>query len=574
LALAASELGTWEWDLGTGVTRWDATLARLFGLAPVPLEGTFEAWVARLHPDDVDRALAAVDRMIADKADYVVEHRVIWPDGSVHWLHVRGAVRLDDNGTVIGAVGYSQDVTERKLLELEAAVRALEAERAAEGERLQRVRLEFLTGLDSAVMAAVDHRKLMRDVTAAAVPHLGDWCAVHFLPGPGGAPDVEVAHRDPDKVRWAREILGRFPYDPQALTGVPAVIRTGRLEFIRDVDEAAVDAAIDGTVHATARDELRSVIDELRLTSVITVPLHTKRGVVGAMQFVSAESGRRYDHEDVALAQAVAGRVAEALHHAWLTEQHRTIADTLQAALLPPQLPVIDGVSVAVRYWPAGTVNDVGGDFYDVFRIDEARWAVVIGDVCGTGPDAAAVTVIARHTIRAAAKHSASHHEVLEWTNDALHAGGRDRFCTAIYSTLTSAAQSSWLFTSIAAGHPLPILVRADGTTTTIGQPGTLLGVLPTVKATTAVVRLDIGDTVVLYTDGLTDVRPPHDLDPDRLARLVSEAASSDGSAEQVAGRLAAAIEALLPVRQRDDDLALVVLRVMPTHEACSAHEH
>ncbi|MDQ1426489.1 MAG: hypothetical protein QOD72_3987, partial [Acidimicrobiaceae bacterium] len=514
LALAAAELGTWEWDMRTGVTVWDATLARLFGLEPGAFEATFDGWVARLHPDDVDRTLAAVDQMVAQGSDSIVEHRVIWPDGTVHWLHGRGTVTLGADGTVAGAVGYAQDVTARKVLELEAAHRALEAERAAEGERLQRERLEFLTGLDSAVLAAVDHRRLMRDVTAAAVPHLGDWCAVHFLPGPGGVPEVEVAHRDPGKVRWAREIQDRFPYDPHAASGVPAVIRTGRLEFIRDVDEVIVEAAIEGTVHVAARDELRAVIDELRLTSVVTVPLRTKRGVVGAMQFVSAESGRRYDHEDVALAQAAAARVAEALHNAWLTEQQRTIADTLQAALLPPRLPVIDGVSVAVRYWPAGTVNDVGGDFYDVFRVDDGQWAVVIGDVCGTGADAAAVTAIARHTIRAAATHRASHHEVLDWTNDALHAGGRERFCTAIYSTLTPTAEASWLFTSIAAGHPLPVLVRADGTTITIGHPGTLLGVLPTVSATTGLVRLDIGDTLVLYTDGVTDARPPHHLHP------------------------------------------------------------
>jgi serine phosphatase RsbU (regulator of sigma subunit) len=421
-----------------------------------------------------------------------------------------------------------------------------------------------LTSLDSAVLAAVDHRRLMRDVTAAAVPHLGDWCALHFLPGPGGVPEVEVAHRDPGKVRWAREIQDRFPYDPHAVSGVPAVIRTGRLEFIREVDEVIVEAAIKGTVHVAARDELRAVIDELRLTSVVTVPLRTKRGVVGAMQFVSAESGRRYDHEDVALAQAAAARVAEALHNAWLTEQQRTIADTLQAALLPPRLPMIDGVSVAVRYWPAGTVNDVGGDFYDVFRVDDGQWAVVIGDVCGTGADAAAVTAIARHTIRAAATHRASHHEVLDWTNDALHAGGRERFCTVIYSTLTPTAEASWLFTSIAAGHPLPILVRADGTTTTVGHPGTLLGVVPTVSATTALLRLDVGDTLVLYTDGVTDVRPPHQLHPDSLVQLVTEAATTNASAEDVAAHLGAAIEEVLPIQQRNDDLAFVVLRVMP----------
>ncbi len=102
----------------------------------------------------------------------------------------------------------------------------------------------------------------------------------------------------------------------------------------------------------------------------------------------------------------------------------------------------------------------------------------MIGDVCGTGPNAAAVTAIARHTIRAAATHGADHHEVLAWVNDALHAGNRDLFCTAIYSTLEHVDDETWRFISVAGGHPLPIVVSADGSTHTVGRPGTLLGVL------------------------------------------------------------------------------------------------
>jgi PAS domain S-box-containing protein len=562
LALAAGDLGTWRWDMATGAMRWDVTMERLFGLEPGSFGGTFEAWVSLLHPDDVEEALAILERAIADQEPYEIEHRVLWPDGSVHWLHGRGQVTVDATGKVTGTIGCTIDVTTRKRLELDAARRTRDAEVLAERERLQRERLEALTALDEAALRARDHRTLMRDVTAAVLPHLGDWCAVCFVPEPGAAPEVEVAHRDPTKLRWAKELQEGFPYDSRAAMGIPAVIRTGKTEFLRDVEEELPDHVIGAGVHNAPSGEREAIAEELQLTNIITVPLHTKRGVIGAMQFVSAESKRQYDHEDVSLAQAAAGRVAEALDNAWLTEQHRTIARTLQAALLPPRIPQIEGVSIAVRHWAAGAVSEVGGDFYDVFRVDDQRWALVIGDVCGTGPNAAAVTAIARHTIRAAATHGASAVEVLYWANDALHAGNRELFCTAIYSTLERLDGSTWRYTCAAAGHPLPLLVRRDGSSSTVGQWGTLLGVVPTLTVVTETVDLEAGDTLVLYTDGVTDVAPPYGLDGDALIRMVTDAAMTEGTAEDVLERLGEAIQDLLPIPERNDDMALVVVRV------------
>ncbi len=290
-------------------------------------------------------------------------------------------------------------------------------------ERVLRERLEFLAELNRVALAANDYRSLMRAVTAAAVPELGDWCTLHFVPEPGGTPEVEVAHTDVAKIEWAAQMRQRYPFDPDGVRGIPAVIRTGRLEFLREIDPEFVDRAIHEAGGDAIRDELLDLVEKLQLTSVITVPLNTNRRTIGAMQFVSAESGRVYDHEDVALAQAAAGRIAEALDNVWLTEQHRLIATKLQAALLPPRLPEVDGLTIAAWYWAAGAVSEVGGDFYDAFAIDDRKWAVVIGDVCGTGPDAAAVTAIARHTIRAAATHGHQPAEVLSWLNDALARG-------------------------------------------------------------------------------------------------------------------------------------------------------
>ncbi len=560
LALSAGRLGTWRWDAATGVTVWDAGMERLFGLEPGTFDGSYEAWVSLLHPEDREAALEVLRDAMATRQPYEVEHRVVWPDGTLHWLQGRGLVITDGRGRPTGTIGCTVDITAQKLLEVETERRTREAERAAERGRLQRERLEVLGRLNDATMGANDHLTLMRKVTQAAVPHLGDWCTIHFCPNPGTPPEVEIAHRDPSRVRWARDLQQRFPYDPDGRNGVPRVIRTGELEFIPDV-EAVVDTLVEEAGDAAPVDELRTILDELHLTSVITAPLRTKAGVVGAMQFVSAESRRRYDEGDVALAVAAAGRVAEALTATWLMEQHREIASTLQAALLPPRLPEIDGIGLAVRYWPAGAVTIVGGDFYDVFLLGDDRWAIVIGDVCGSGPNAAAVTAIARHTIRAAAMHGAAGAEALEWTNLALHAGNRDLFCTAVFSTVER-TPDGWRFTSTAAGHPLPLLARADGAVSTVGELGSLLGVLPELELGTASVELRPGDTLILYTDGVTDVPPPDDLDPDTLALLVRQAATGAASAEIVADRLGRSLHELLPVARRNDDVAIVVARV------------
>ncbi len=311
-----------------------------------------------------------------------------------------------------------------------------------------------------------------------------------------------------------------------------------------------------GIDYATAE----AILDALQLTSVITVPLLTKHGVIGAIQFVSAESGRRYEPDDVALAEGVADRVAAALENLWLTDQYRHISVTLQQALLPPALPRVPGVDVAARYWPAGAVAAVGGDFYDLFATDADTWAVVIGDVCGTGPDAAALTGIARHTIRAAARHGCTHTEVTDWVNQAILQSGRDLFCTACYATLERDGEG-WRFRSAAAGHPLPLVVRASGEAHEVGHHGTLLGVFESVDVTPGESTLGAGDTLVLYTDGFNDLPPPSALAGPELVELVRLAAERE-TAHDIAEALHESVRRRVPELRRRDDIALLVLRV------------
>ena len=186
---------------------------------------------------------------------------------------------------------------------------------------------------------------------------------------------------------------------------------------------------------------------------------------------------------------------------------------------------------------------------------------MVIGDVCGTGPRAATLTGLARHTMRAAAWSGASGEEVLRQLNQAIWRSDRSTFCTAAYCELRLLADGPVLDVT-AGGHPLPILRRADGSNRLLGTPGTLLGAFLESEATTCTTKLSAGDSVVLYTDGVTDLAPPHGLSPDEMQEMAVAAAASGRSADAVAEALGDAIEAKLPLAERDDDIALLVLRI------------
>jgi len=473
------------------------------------------------------------------------------------------AIPLLREQTCVGVlgIGVDDDLDDRDVGFFEAVAaqvaQTIVRVQLIEGELRRRSELEFLANLTDTALRAVDHLDLMRQACAGAVPTLGDYCALHFLPESGGPPVVASAHVDPAKAAYVAALQTRYPYDPERPTGVPAVIRSGRPQFIPRLTREVVEDAIASL--SLPMNEAMPILEHLAITSAITVPLRTKRRVVGAMQVVSAESGRHYDEGDLALAEAAAGRLAEALDVAWSADQQRNIAVTLQQALLPPALPAIPGIDIAAQYWPAG-INPVGGDFYDVFAIDDQAWALVIGDACGTGPDAAALTSIARHTVRAAARHGVHTDDVMAWLNEAVLHSNRNLHCTACYATLT-AREGSWQLTSTAAGHPLPIVATSTGPQT-VGQPGTLLGAFDEITTETGHVQLHAGDVLVLYTDGITDLPPPYGIPADQLAELVHDLRELP-AARDIAEAIHQSLLERVPERSRQDDVALLVARIL-----------
>jgi len=236
----------------------------------------------------------------------------------------------------------------------------------------------------------------------------------------------------------------------------------------------------------------------------------------------------------------------------------RSLARTLQQTLIPPAPPEIPGLDIAAVYRPAGNGEEVGGDFYDVFEIAEDDWAVVVGDVRGKGTEAAVVTALIRHTLRAAAVRLPSPSASLRHLNDVMLQDGVDRFATVVLARLRR-HDGRWTVTISCGGHPLPLLAGRGRRPAFVGTPGTLLGVLHETVLHDVEIPLTGGDVVVFYTDGVTEGRRTDVFfDDDGLSRSVSRNA---GSAGTVADGILSDVMHFQGGVPRDD-IAVVAVRV------------
>jgi integral membrane sensor domain MASE1/serine phosphatase RsbU (regulator of sigma subunit) len=254
-----------------------------------------------------------------------------------------------------------------------------------------------------------------------------------------------------------------------------------------------------------------------------------------------------------------------------ITERRRAeeaaehIAATLQESLLPTHLPVVPGIETAVDFRAAGKRHLVGGDFYDLFQHDDGTWTVVVGDVLGKGATAAATTGLARYTLRAAAVHESRPSRILGLLNDAIRRQSPDQSCTVACGRLEINPVDGARVTMSVGGHPLPLLLRADGQVEPVGLNGTMLGVLSDPELADQTADLAPGDSLVLYTDGLTDAYAPGRIV--KRAGLVAALQSCAGrSATEIAGELQEAVLGSNSTEPRDD-IVLLILRV-PQHRA------
>jgi PAS domain S-box-containing protein len=503
--------------------------------------------VGRTLPEVVGQAgepFVPLIRRVLDEGDSLLDLELdavspARPGETSHYLASYTPVRGGD-GVVIGASAVVIDVTERR--------RALEAEREAAR------RASFMAEAGEVLDASMAYERVLRNLAQLAVPTLADWCAVSLLDEDGELRQVAVAHADPAKARWAVELGERYPpaIDPER--GVGKVLATSEPDVINEVtDELLRQAAVD--------DEHLAMLRELGLSAAVTAPLVARGRILGAISFVSAESSRRYEDADVQLLVELGRRAGVAVENARLYTERSRIAHTLQARLLPSRLPSPTGMRLAARYRAAGEYNEVGGDFYDAFERAPEEWVVLIGDVSGKGPEAAALTALARYTIRSAALNDWSPAHVLRRLNDTLLHEEESQFITVALAYLRREGERT-LVKLVLGGHPLPCVVRANGEVEMIGEPGTLLGIRSDVRLHESETVLEPGDALLLYTDGVIEAGPRGaPFGEDGLVELLRGLDGHD--AERLVSEVDAAAVEISTGRARDD-VALLAIEALP----------
>ena len=442
--------------------------------------------------------------------------------GRAFWLLTK-ATLLEDQGRTF-AVNIIEDVTDSKEAEL---------------------RQRFLAQAGQLLAYSLDYEETLQRVAQLAVPWLADWCAVDLPDEQGGIDQVALAHVDPAKVTMAEELRRRYPPDPDAPNGLPAVLRGGPPELFPDIPDELLEQAI------TDPEQL-AAIRAIGMRSVMVVPMRAGEQTLGALTLVNADTARRFSDDDFAFAQDLAIRAATAIQNARLYEAQVRVAHTLQASLLPERLPELPGWGGAASYQAGEQGAEVGGDFYDIVPADGGRHLVFLGDVTGKGIAAAALTSLVRHSVRTAARFDPSPAAILALVNEILVEQPRLAPVTLVCVLIDSSRM-----TVAAAGHPPPLLRRA-GKVVELGPAGILLGAVGGQTFREETVELRPGDTVLLYTDGVTDT-PGDDerFGPERLSEILTAAPESPSD-------ILERIESVLRDYQSGtaiDDRAMLVLR-------------
>jgi PAS domain S-box-containing protein len=461
----------------------------------------------------------------------MIVRNVVKATGEERWLLNKASAVADDDGRVVMAVNLVEDVTETKRAEIAQRLLAETARQAAQ---------------------ATDLAATLQAIAEAAVP--ADWAGVDLVDAVGHITTVAVAHRDADKVRLGWRLRTIWPVRLSDEGGIGAVIRNGQPELLHEItDDMLVAGALDG--------EHLEVLRAIGLNSAMIVPVPAGGRILGALSFVSSTS-RRFDERDLQLAGDLGRQAAVFITNAQLAAEQAHIAHTLQAGLIPDALPPLEGWRASTVYRAAGRANEAGGDFYDVVTFDRG-WTALIGDVVGKGPEAAALTALARHTVAAIIQSTGDDAQALGVLNRRLRQNNADfrNLCTIALVTVTGGDHA----TIYAAGHPLPILIR-DGIARPVGQTSPMLGVVDDLQLRSTEVDLAPGDQLLLYTDGVLDAIGDHDrFGESRLLDAVQALAGGEGL--DLAADLIAVLDGFC-VGEQSDDIAIVSL----TAAAVGAH--
>lgn len=496
--------GIWQTDADGNLTYVSESFRNICGMTREELGGG--GWLARVPVDDAEQFLAKWSKRDAGGDIWEGEYHLRGVDGVLYAILSRGVRLTDESGHTIGWAGVSLDITERK--------RAIDA-------------LSLLEEVGRQLVLSLDPPAILDRVAAVCVTRFADWCSFDMVGEDGQLHNVLKRHRDrspssngePDDHAPEQFV----PYGPAS------VVKSGKPKLYSDVSAAG-------------------------LRSAMVVPLLSRGEVLGTLTLATAPSGGNYGEDDLAVAQVLGVRTALAYKNALHYAREVRVADTLQRASLPAELPQLPGLRINATYMPGSSDSEIGGDWYDAYLLPSGEIGITIGDVAGKGLGAAVAMGIVRQALRGAALDGLSPAAALKRVNRHL-CHERTGMVTAVAATLNPTT-NAMRFAS--AGHPPVVVVSADGDLHMLKTSGIPLGLFSEAAYTEQETQLKLGDLVILYTDGLIE----YHRDVALGERLLAEAATAEASGDSP--NPAVSIQNRIVPGHPKDDVAILTLSISP----------
>jgi serine phosphatase RsbU (regulator of sigma subunit) len=402
--------------------------------------------------------------------------------------------------------------------------------------------LRLLSRTGAAVVESLDYKQTLKNIASAFVDGFAAYCLIDVIPA-GGVWERTAVHRDPALVPLFTRITR-----PSGNHPIARAINAGE-SCVTAIDDAWL-RNLDSPTNADRRE----AIHELRVRSIICVPIRTPAGkTVGALTCALDQTNERenYDRQDLEFVEEVARRAGAAIANVQLFERERRIADELQAASLPTTLPVVDGIVLDAAYRPGSDEAKIGGDWYDAFLLADGSLIITVGDVIGHGLGAAISMTKLRLAMQSAAIASPDPNLMLRVADAVIRMSGTETFATAIAAVYEPTSRT---LTFASAGHPNPILRNADGTLVEFRNWGPMIGLRTGDENDTTTVVIPNDSALVFYTDGLIEVVR----DLDEGSRRLSEAVRSD-EVMRASRPANAIVRAVLAADNALDDIAVLV---------------
>ena len=522
LALDASGIGSFDWHLATGELIWDDRLCRLVGVDPSTFDRRIESFYTSLHPADRDRVRQLIEHAIDVIGGYQAEYRIVRPDGTMRWVEARGRVFADADGRPERLVGVAADFTDRHEI----------WQRQQDDARAEWERAALITTVTRALAEALT----LKDVTQVLT---------ETLRGAIGASALGVVLMKADRLR----VVDAVGYDPLVLADFDGGALTDPRPLAEAVRTRVPLFAGDAAAFAARWPDAA----ELAGAAWAYLPMIAGGRPVGGFA-VRWDQPQAFTSDDRTLLVALGGLAAQSLERARLYDAEHELAAGLQRVMLPRRTDGIPGVTTACRYLPSTDGLQVGGDWYDVIALPSGRVGLVVGDVEGHTAHAAAVMGQLRIGVRAYAAEGHRPEEVMARTNRLLVDLETRLLATCCYVALDPVTGDGVV---VRAGHPPPLVVRADGAVEIVEAAGGLILGVQDAEYRAVTVQIGPGDTLVLVTDGLIEA-PGVPIDVGLTALAERAAAGAGDSAERLADRIVAPVG---PAGHRFDDVAVVVAR-------------